>query len=152
MSGASRPSCGSQASFSIVTRRAPGRVVVTVDGLVDAHNSGQLRYILSDLIDQQGNRNLVIDLRDTTVGEGADLELFVQAAHAARHALSRAAHRALERPSLRLYGERPRRDRRLDLLPEVRRDRRRPRLVPADEMVLERRRLRQLRRTDSGGV
>lgn len=57
---------------------------MTVDGLVDAHNSGQLRYILSDLIDHQGNRNLVIDLRDVTLGDGANLELFVQAANAAR--------------------------------------------------------------------
>ena len=46
-------------------------------------SSGQLRHILWDLIDQQGKRNLVIDLRDMTVGDGADLELFVEAWHCA---------------------------------------------------------------------
>ena len=58
--------------------------MVTLHGLVDGHNSRQLGYILWDLIDQQGNRNLVIDLRDATVGEGADLGVFVTASHATR--------------------------------------------------------------------
>jgi anti-anti-sigma factor len=64
--------------------RALGMVVVTVHGELGAASSGQLRYILWDLIDQQGNRNVVVDLRDMTLGDGADHELFVDAARRAR--------------------------------------------------------------------
>lgn len=48
-----------------------------------------------DLIDEQGNRNLVIDLRDMTVGEGADLELFVDGSDCASE---RGEHLTLSRP------------------------------------------------------
>jgi anti-anti-sigma regulatory factor len=55
-----------------------------------------LRYILWDLIDQQGNRNVVVDLRDLTVGDGADLEPFVDATRSARQG---GGHLVLSRPS-----------------------------------------------------
>jgi anti-anti-sigma factor len=71
-------------------------VVVTVHGLVDAHRSGQLRYILWDLIDQQGNPHVVIDLRDMTLGEGTDLQLFMDASH---HAQARGGHLTVRGPS-----------------------------------------------------
>ena len=70
--------------FSVAMSRALGMVVVTVHGELGAATSGQLRYILWDLIHQQGNRRVVLDLRDMTVGDGADLELFVEAARRAR--------------------------------------------------------------------
>jgi anti-anti-sigma regulatory factor len=64
----------------VAISRALGTVVVTVHGSLSSETSGQLRHILWDLIDQQGNRNVVVDLRDTTVGPRAGLEVFEAAA------------------------------------------------------------------------
>ena len=74
----------SRREFSVAISRALGMIVVTVHGALSAGSSGQLRHILWDLIDQQGNRNVVLDLRDMTLGDGADLELFVDASHHAQ--------------------------------------------------------------------
>jgi hypothetical protein len=41
----------------------------------------QLPLPTRDLIVQQGNRDVVVDVRDTTRGDAADLELFVAASH-----------------------------------------------------------------------
>ena len=76
--------CSSRPDFSVAISRALGMMVVTVHGALSAGSCRQLRYILWDLIDQHGNRNVVVDLRDMTVAAGADLELFVDASHRAR--------------------------------------------------------------------
>ncbi|HKN50763.1 MAG TPA: hypothetical protein VJ010_11110 [Actinomycetota bacterium] len=67
--------CSSRPDFSVAISRALGMMVVTVHGALSAGSCRQLRYILWDLIDQHGNRNVVVDLRDMTVAAGADLEL-----------------------------------------------------------------------------
>ena len=69
---------------SVAISRALGMIVVTVHGALGASTSRQLRYILWDLIDQQGNRNVVVDLRDMTLADGAELDLFVDTTHRAR--------------------------------------------------------------------
>ncbi len=76
--------CSSRPDFSVAISRALGMIVVTVHGALSAGSCRPLRSILWDLIDQQGNRNVVVDLRDMTVADGADLELFVDASHRVR--------------------------------------------------------------------
>lgn len=55
---------GHPCAFSI--NRVFGSVVVGVTGAVDDDRALRLRYVLTDLVDGQGNLRLVIDLRDTT--------------------------------------------------------------------------------------
>lgn len=71
-------------------------VVVTVHGVLNSASSWQLRQILSDLIHQAAHPDVVVDIRDMTVGDGADLELFVDTSHCARE---RGGHLALSGPS-----------------------------------------------------
>jgi anti-anti-sigma factor len=81
--------------FSLAVSRALGMIVVTVHGGLNACSSGTLRRLLWDLTDQQGSSDVVVDLRDMTAEDGADLELFVDASHRARE---RGGHFTLSGP------------------------------------------------------
>ena len=65
--------------FSLIFGRALGKVVVGIRGPVDAHTAPELRHRLADLIDGQGNRNLVLDLSGMTHVDAAGLSVFVDA-------------------------------------------------------------------------
>lgn len=67
----------SDPGFSVVFSRALGKVVVHVHGELDATTAPILRVRLVDIIDDQGNRQVVLDLRKVT---GVDADgLFVLA-------------------------------------------------------------------------
>ena len=66
-------------SLSLVFGRSLGRVVVDIHGPLDANTAGQLRHRLTDLIDGQGNRHLVLDLRGMTHVDPAGLAVLVHA-------------------------------------------------------------------------
>jgi len=65
--------------LSLVFGRSLGRVVVDVHGPLDASTAGQLRHRLTDLIDGQGNRHLVLNLREMTLVDRAGLSVLVHA-------------------------------------------------------------------------
>ena len=65
--------------FSLVFGRALGKVVVSIHGPVDARTAPELRDRLRDLIEGQGNRNVVLDLGGTTCVDPAGLAVFVDA-------------------------------------------------------------------------
>ena len=69
----------SDSEFSLVFGRALGKVVVSVHGPVDARTAPELRDRLRDLIDGQGNRHVVLDLRETTLVDPAGLAALVNA-------------------------------------------------------------------------
>ena len=50
--------------FSLVFSRALGKVVVHVRGLLDVNTAPALQARLADIIDGQGNRQVVLDLRE----------------------------------------------------------------------------------------
>ena len=52
--------------FSLVFSRALGKVIVHVNGPVDARSAPALEARLVDIIDNQGNRQVVLDLRKVT--------------------------------------------------------------------------------------
>jgi anti-sigma B factor antagonist len=56
-----------------------GKVVVTVHGQLDDDTASQLRDRLVDLIDGQGNRQLVLELRDMTSIDRAGIAVLVDA-------------------------------------------------------------------------
>lgn len=47
---------------SLTVTRALGIVIVTLRGHVDAHLDDLLRHVLADLIEDQGNRDLIVDV------------------------------------------------------------------------------------------
>lgn len=59
----------SSSSRSIVVRRAPIGVVVTVQGHVDGAGAEILERVLSDLIEGQGNLSVVVDLAGADIGD-----------------------------------------------------------------------------------
>ncbi len=65
--------------LSLVFGRSLGRVIVEVNGPLDATTAGQLRHRLTDLIDGQGNRDMVLDLRGMTLIDGGGLSVLIQA-------------------------------------------------------------------------
>ena len=65
--------------FSLVFTRALGRVVVHVHGAVDDISAGALKDRLADIIDGQGNRQVVLDLRTTTSVDAAGLGVLADA-------------------------------------------------------------------------
>ncbi len=69
----------SGSEFSLVFGRALGKVVVSIHGPVDARTAPELRHRLRDLIDGQGNRHVVLDLRWTTLVDPAGLTVLVDA-------------------------------------------------------------------------
>jgi anti-anti-sigma factor len=93
---------GWRPDFSVAISRAVGMIVVTVHGALNVASSGQLRHILSDLVHQAAHPDIVVDIRDMTVGDGADLELFVDTSHCARE---RGGHLALSGPSQATFAE-----------------------------------------------
>lgn len=52
--------------FSLVFSRALGKVIVHVHGALDANTAPSLKARLGDIIDGQGNRQVVLDLRRMT--------------------------------------------------------------------------------------
>jgi len=65
--------------FSLAFSRALGRVLVRIDGPLDAHTAPELDDRLFDVIEGQGNRQLVLDLRGTTSVDSAGLSVLVDA-------------------------------------------------------------------------
>lgn len=57
------------AARSIAIRRALGRVVVTVQGELDRQRAAILERLLSDLIEGQGNLDVVVHLTDVDPGD-----------------------------------------------------------------------------------
>ena len=70
-----------RSAFSFAVSRAMGTVVVTCHGKLDGDAAGNLRAVLNDLIEAQGNLEVVIDLRDAVLAETADLAAFEAAAN-----------------------------------------------------------------------
>ncbi len=65
--------------LSLVFGRSLGRVVVEISGPLDATSAGQLRHRLTDLVDGQGNRHVVLDLRGMTLVDSAGLSVLIHA-------------------------------------------------------------------------
>ncbi len=65
--------------FSLVFSRALGKVVVHVHGPLDANTAPALQARLVDLIDDQGNRQVVLDLRQMTGVDFAGLVVLADA-------------------------------------------------------------------------
>ena len=68
-------SAGSYLAFS----RALGRVIAHVHGPIDARTGAELTDRLVDIIDDQGNRQLVVDLSQTTFIDSAGLAVLLDA-------------------------------------------------------------------------
>ena len=68
-------SAGSYLAFS----RALGRVIAHVHGTIDAHIADELKARLVDIIDDQGNRQLVVDLSQTTFVDSAGISVLLDA-------------------------------------------------------------------------
>lgn len=62
--------------FGLGIARMSGTVVVTAHGELDAAGCAQLRRILEDLIDGQGNLSIVVDLDDTWASGVDSLPVF----------------------------------------------------------------------------
>ena len=65
--------------FSLVFSRALGKVVINVHGALDVNTAPSLKAGLADIIDNQGNRHVVLDLRKTTGIDAAGLSVLVEA-------------------------------------------------------------------------
>lgn len=66
-------------ALSLGSTPLPGKVVVTVRGDLDAATAPRLRSVLSDLIDAEGVRCLVVDLEGLTFIDSAGIYALVQA-------------------------------------------------------------------------
>lgn len=65
--------------FSLVFSRALGKVVVQIKGMLDSHTAPRLEARLVDVIDNQGNRQVVLDLRKMTGVDAAGLFVLADA-------------------------------------------------------------------------
>ena len=65
--------------FYLAFSRALGQVIAHVHGSLDAHTAPQLSDRLADIIDDQGNRRLVVDLSRTTSIDSAGLSVLLDA-------------------------------------------------------------------------
>ena len=65
--------------FSLVFSRALGKVVVHVHGRLDANTAPALKDRLVDIIDGQGNRQVVLDLRQMTAVDVAGVVVLTDA-------------------------------------------------------------------------
>ena len=63
----------------IVVSRYQGTVVVSIHGDIDGPRAADVDYMLADLIDGQGNRSVIVDLRDATAMDPQWLSLFIDA-------------------------------------------------------------------------
>jgi anti-anti-sigma factor len=80
----------------VVTRRRR-TVVVTARGVLDADGSEQLRWLMEDLMDNQGNLAVTVDLSGVTTLDSSAMD-----------ALDDVAHRAAQRGGeLTVTGARP---------------------------------------------
>ena len=79
---------------SISVRRAQGRVVVSVHGHVDGPRAAILEQVLSDLIEGQGNLDVLVDLRDAALAHPVALDALRGAAEQARRRNAAFAFRA----------------------------------------------------------
>jgi anti-anti-sigma factor len=70
--------------FSLVFSRALGKVIVHIHGALDATTAPELKDRLVDVIDGQGNRQLVLDLRRTTRIDSKGFSVLVDALHRQR--------------------------------------------------------------------
>lgn len=68
-----------RSEFSVGFSRALGRVIVHIHGALDADNAHELEDRLGDVIDGQGNRRLVVDLKATTFIDLAGFSVLVGA-------------------------------------------------------------------------
>ena len=68
-----------RSEFSVGFSRALGRVIVHIHGALDADNAHELEDRLGDVIDGQGNRRLVVDLRATTFIDSTGFSVLVDA-------------------------------------------------------------------------
>ena len=68
-----------RSGFSLVFRRALGKVVVHVHGALDANTAPALKARLVDIIDNQGNRHVVLDLKMMTAVDAAGLVVLADA-------------------------------------------------------------------------
>ena len=75
----------SSADFSFDIRRQVGAVVVTPRGQLDLTAAARLGTVLGDLIEGQGNLNVVVDLRHVASVEPAGTGVFGAAAKVANH-------------------------------------------------------------------
>ncbi|MCA1692987.1 MAG: STAS domain-containing protein [Acidimicrobiales bacterium] len=92
---------GPRSSFTI--GRARGTVVVTVHGEVELGDWSRLDKVLADIIDAQGNLDVVVDLSEVSSLERAAMPLIVEAArqahsHGGRLRLADRACRDRSRP------------------------------------------------------
>ncbi len=67
--------------FSLVFSRALGKVIVHVHGALDSKSAYELKDRLVDMIDGQGNRQLVLDLRRTTRIDSTGFSVLLDALH-----------------------------------------------------------------------
>jgi anti-anti-sigma factor len=65
--------------FSLAFSRALGKVIVHIHGALRADNVHELKARLVDVIEGQGNRRLVLDLRRTTLIDAAGFSVLVDA-------------------------------------------------------------------------
>ena len=85
-SGGTAPGAPCSPGLSLAVGRAMGTVVVTLHGTVDAAAASVLECVLRDLIDEQGNLDVVVDLRRVVISDPAGHAVLVQAsAWADRH-------------------------------------------------------------------
>jgi anti-sigma B factor antagonist len=68
-----------RSGFSLVFSRALGKVIVHVHGAVDASSAPGLKARLVDVIEDQGNRQVVLDLRQTTGIDAAGMFVLTDA-------------------------------------------------------------------------
>lgn len=68
-----------RARSGIVVSRYQGTVVVSIHGDLDGPRAADVDYMLADLIDGQGNRSIIVDLRDATAMDPQWLALFADA-------------------------------------------------------------------------
>ena len=69
--------------FSLVVTRSRGTVVVTAEGELDVDGSEQLRVVLEDLMDNQGNLAVDVDLTNITRTVPAATQVLVDVANRA---------------------------------------------------------------------
>jgi anti-anti-sigma factor len=70
-------------AFALAIARAMGVVVVTAHGPLDAANGAVLKSVLADLIEGQGNMNVIVDLHDVAVVDPSSLGVLVASAASA---------------------------------------------------------------------
>ena len=71
------------AHFGIAIGRSGGTVVITITGVNSQEDWARIDAVLSDIIDAQGNLDVVLDLGEVATLESDAVPLIVQAAHRA---------------------------------------------------------------------